>query len=259
VITEVRVRNRKKIPAKWWPKVTNLARRKVFRLKPGLNILWGRNGSGKTTLLKSIARTLHAEQGGQTIVTPTSLNACFGLFGHEENDYLNGLHVVHDGQGVLNFDPDHTVGLQSGYFDDDFFDQGLRNLMLKESSGITTLAKMSAIAETVFLGDPWPGIAWKVRKDDTRAKLVEETLKGELPKGQPTVLMDEPDRSLDLPHRVGIWKRLPEKAGDFQFIVATHSVLALNVPGANYIELSKGYLKECRASLKRFLPLERAK
>jgi hypothetical protein len=39
----------------------------------------------------------------------------------------------------------------------------------------------------------------------------------------------------------------------FQVIVATHSPFALGIPGANYIEMTPGYLRECLTAAQRFV------
>jgi len=272
VISELRVVDKDKTCIKWWTKVEAFKRRTVFKFKPGLNILWAPNGHGKTTLLLAIARMLHAEQGRNTTITQQSLTELFG-FGmrsfrrgsdkmtHEElaeEEFKSGLLPVHDGQSVMYFDPGHAVGLSRGgaAFDEDFFMEGVGSLASRGSAGETTLQRMNGIF-AVFLGKaPWPDIKYTMERRGvndlwgTRIDVVAEFLKGTIPKGQPTILLDEPDRSLDIPYQFGIWRALPRDSKNFQIIVATHSLFALNIPGAHYIDMKKGYLKQCRDVMK---------
>ena len=44
MIAELRITDIEKIPTRWWGDVEAIARKKVFKFKPGLNVLWGPNG-----------------------------------------------------------------------------------------------------------------------------------------------------------------------------------------------------------------------
>lgn len=70
--------------------------------------------------------------------------------------------------------------------------------------------------------------------------------------GPHTMILDEPDQSLDLDMQARFWGAIPHIVRDknLQVIAATHSVFAAILPGANYIELTPGYLAEVRAALK---------
>ena len=70
-----------------------------------------------------------------------------------------------------------------------------------------------------------------------------------LPPGPLTVLLDEPDLHLDIPSQANLWKQLVDLAKREQVIVTSHSVFAVAVPGAAYIDLVPGYLAECRKSV----------
>lgn len=64
--------------------------------------------------------------------------------------------------------------------------------------------------------------------------------------GPPTLLLDEPDRSLSIPNQAEFWKILYKVSEKVQVIVATHSIFALYAPSSNVIEMQEDYLKECR-------------
>ncbi len=113
---------------KWWSKVPALQNRS-FNFTPGLNILFGPNGCGKSTLLLQMAEILHAEQGGQSTVTESSLRKIFRLFPFhlscdEKNVFdqkiINSINLKHDGQGIYFLNPSKEVGILSHQFDDDF-------------------------------------------------------------------------------------------------------------------------------------------
>ena len=65
--------------------------------------------------------------------------------------------------------------------------------------------------------------------------------------GVPTLLFDEPDRSLDIPLQARFWElmALVGIRRERQIIAASHSVFALGLPGVNYIEVVPGYMDKC--------------
>lgn len=234
---------------------------KSVEFEPGLNILWGGNGTGKSTILSIIARMLHCEQGGRTCVTKDSIQVVFEVpntdpksrHGERSNTLAAGVFPVHDGQCVLHFDPGHAVGLAFGgaAFDWDFAGTGVANAMFRGSSGQVTMERCNEVLGTIVQPEKWPKTEWKVSlKNDPCIAQVENFLKGTLKTGQPTVLLDEPDRSLSMKLQAGLWTNLAARySKKVQIIAASHSPLALRLPGVNYIEMTPGYLAECEKVL----------
>lgn len=245
-----------KTPVPWLSKVETFKEPRTLEFKPGLNILWGRNGSGKTSLTKVLARLLHCEQSGQPCVTQESLLALNADQILDEVNLKKGLRIQHDGQGTRHFDPGHAPGLVGGAaaFDGDFMTEGLANAMFKGSAGQTTLFRFDRLMGEVITGTV-PEVIWKFSRDrcnSTWARRVELAtffLQGNATKGLPTMLLDEPERSYDLNTQVGIWRFLRAYADQVQFIVASHSLFALKIPEAHYIELSPRYLAKSEAAL----------
>ena len=238
---------------KWLSKVPALATpNKTFEFKPGLNILWGKNGCGKTTLLHLMGRLFHCEQGGMPVITEGSLREIMGGAMDRKNPY-KAVEIKHNGQGVCYFDPSHAVGLSGGSFDWDFGMEGITNVMAKGSAGETTLRRLSSVLKNVT-DRKAPAIQNKFgdRANEVWQKYLDSSknfLKGTEPKGQPTVLFDEPERSFDLPTQTAIWRWIRSYAQENQFIVASHCMFALNISEANYIELEPGYLETSRRCL----------
>lgn len=75
-----------------------------------------------------------------------------------------------------------------------------------------------------------------------------ETLKRAPDQRIPTVLLDEPDRSLSIPWAANLWTNLANKADKekVQIIAATHCPFAIDLPGVTYLETEPGYLDRCR-------------
>jgi predicted ATPase len=251
MLHSVTVKNPAKLPVSWWASAEGLRNRKVFKFKPGLNILWGRNGSGKSTLLALLAKIFHAEQGGYSCVTMTSCRQLVDLnFRKGVPQWRNGFAVKHDGKPVFYANPAKAIGLDGGGFDEAFMLQGLANSLHKGSAGETTVHRVREALEKfnrgtreieyrneVGVNSYWDEVFAGIRK----------ILAANAPKGPFTIILDEPDRSLDLDWSLRLWEQeIPKIAEKFQVLVATHSVLAIDVPGANYIELTPGYRESVR-------------
>jgi len=239
------IKNVNKTPCKWWPKVEGLKRRKTLRFKAGLNILWGRNGTGKSTLLTALARYFHCEQGGHSVVTGNSVRAMsLDLF---RDDLCTGMKVEHDGQPVFYVNPSQAIGLIGGGagFDDDFFMEGVMNTTAHISAGQTTLMRTNMVMKKLKEGVK--EIEFKQKPPEGIEKMLKPTSDE---KGPVTILLDEPDRSMDIDFARQLWDLLPLLARERQIIVATHHPFALGcdneVYQANFIDLGdKEYRGTC--------------
>ena len=268
MIHNITIKDPKKTPVPWLPKVPFLATEgTVIGFKPGLNILFGPNGSGKTTLLLALARVFHCEQGGVPTITHESLRGLelrgSPLANHKLNA-LEGIEVKHDGRIVGHFDPNKTVGTIGGAFDDDFMDEGLRSIMLKGSAGQLHTDRMARVLNRKP-GPPddkvgshgKPGDVWY----DMHAEAL-DAMKANAPvspEDQPTWLLDEPERSLDITARANLWCALGKGCASRQVILASHDpiIVILTMSGAvkaHFIETKPGYLKECREVLEVLSP-----
>lgn len=224
----------------WVSKVAALKQKIEF--KPGLNVLWGRNGCGKSTLLEGIARMFHCHQSGRQVITNSSRH-----YDVERHGDFTSLKIDHDGAPVMFFDPSQKVGLLSlgGAFDDDFLMEGVRAVGFKASTGQMTIQHFADRVIT-FERDADKSVK---RKTNHEHKEWDAFLLGTGEKASPTILCDEPDRGLDGPTQLVLWRYLRAAARSYQVIVASHSLFALDLPEANYIEMTPNYLEEGRETL----------
>ena len=132
--------------------------------------------------------------------------------------------------------------------------------MFKGSSGQTTKFRISSLFSSV-LGESLPEKKWKAYKrreppdaqdefnvTQYRAQqLIEETLTGSGELGPRTVLLDEPDTNIDIESQVVLWRCLQYAGQTIQVIVASHSLYALQIKEANYIEVDPTdvYIDKC--------------
>ncbi len=255
MIESIAINDPNDTPITWWGKNKTLQNLASARFSRGLNILWGKNGSGKSSLLAMIAKLFHAEQSRYSVVTHDSITSLWSSSATRKRP--KGVDIVHDGQGVAYFDPQHKVGLIGGLagFDYDFLDEGLGSIFTKGSSGQLVTHELGKILSKLKDKNTLE-VEFKTQKGDVnslwykRIEAVENYLKPSIDKGPITLLLDEPDRSLDLPNQKLLWRGLRNISQKYQLIVASHSPFAANVKDAVYIELSDGYLTECREALK---------
>jgi len=256
MIYKLDIRDATQTPVKWLSSVEAFKTPRTFEFKPGLNILWGRNGSGKTSLTKVLARLFHCEQGNHPAVSQESLSELLGGDRFNPINLSKGLAIEHDGQGVRHFDPGHAVGLTAGgaAFDWDFGMEGIQNQLFKGSAGQTNMFRFDRILNEIVTGEV-PEVTWKIQRElvndvwRERIDLAKSILKKNGKKGPPTILLDEHERSYDLNAQVGVWRLLRAYSDQVQFIVASHSLFALKIPDAHYIELSPRYLAGSEAVL----------
>ncbi len=196
------------------------------------------------------------------VVTQSSVGELFDIgtvLAKDPEKLIRSVKVDHDGQGVRHFDPSHATGLLGGgaAFDWDFGTEGIVNTMFKGSAGQTTLFRFrfDQLLGTYLKEGKAPKIDYRVDKNrvnslwNERIKLIEKVLKGKGALGPVTIMMDEPERSFDLPMQVQCWRFIRAYSQKVQFIVASHSIFALNIPDANYIEMESGYLEASKAAL----------
>lgn len=258
MITTLTIKDPKRLPTPWWSDTPALLDRHRWEFPSGLTILWGPNGCGKSTVLTLLARLLHAEQGGRSTITETSIRALWKRkisFGGQDPhrdmnlDYLLGGEVETDGQAVRYVNPSRPLGLINGHLDDDFFEKGLQAVLAKGSAGqkaghavVDLIRDRGSFEVQDHMG--YLNEIWAAAKEATTV-----CLRPTIPKGPPTLLLDEPDLHFDLPSQATLWEQLVRVAKTEQIIAASHSVFAVDVPGATYIDLVPGYLEECRRSV----------
>lgn len=148
------------------------------------------------------------------------------------------------------------VKIGSGGLDDDFYKDGLLNVISRASTGQTTLRRMDrCLAVLTGKAEPPKKIDWRIKSaianDVWRAKLknVENLLAPAISKGQPTVLLDEPESGMSLLWQAALWRKVLASqavAERCQIICASHSPFCLGIPHAHYIEMEKDYIANCQ-------------
>jgi ABC-type cobalamin/Fe3+-siderophores transport system ATPase subunit len=251
MIEKLIIKNPKDMIVPWWHEVPQLKQFKEIEFKKGLNILFGPNGSGKSTIIRSLAIHFMCYTSGRPIINENSINEFFGGIFNENSK--SGYEIIHDGQIVHYFSPILKLGFDS-YGQTDFKQIGEAIETMesqKYSSGNKALHTMNRIltslTNTDYIEDKLNGKVndvWQKKID-----IIHRLLKGSGKQKQRTLLLDEPDKNLDIPKQITFWNYIQEWAKQFQVIIASHNIFALKVK-ANFIELQQGYIEKCKNGLK---------
>lgn len=247
--------------------------RQEITFKPGLNIFLGRNGSGKSTVLKMLGDGLCATQSGISAVTTEVISSQIDMMSSigarlrnpsapvsEMTDRI-GLSLVHDGQPVVYCDPRRTAGISGGALPDDMVDAGIIEAMTvhRRSHGELALYRVNPALAMLNGKVEFPDrIQRMVQRDQINDRwqmaldLLEARLQARVEKGQPTILLDEPETNYSLVWQARLWDILarPDVADRFQIIVASHSAFALGIAHAHYVEMTPGFRDEAEDALR---------
>lgn len=231
-----------------------------IEFKPGLNIIVGPNGSGKSSILTSIANHLGANQSGYSVITKKWLQDIdWDSESSEIETIVSPVDIEHDGQPIVFGDPRRRAGLTNSGIDEEFYGEGLLEHinMSQESSGEQNNRRITPYLEILQNKIEFPtnfvdsinvnniNSLWKNRFNEVYHKW----LSGNIPLGQPTILLDEPESGLGLMNQILLWNKILKSkkiAEKFQIILVSHSLECLNIDHANYIELRSGYLNACQ-------------
>lgn len=222
-----------------------------LEFKKGINLLWGPNGVGKSTIIKAIAKSGMAEETGRSKLASGVAMSWLGFGNDDKKPYR----IPNDGQTFLYFDPSITYGTHGGaHFDDDNFMLGLQNMMSSNGQSTGQFAREQLIRVLHSVGqDTRPTFGYKRQEvNDQYQKVYDEFQNFFMPvmdTGPVTLLMDEPERSFDIPNRAEMWDSMFElvAAGHLQIIVASHDpLLLLETREIHVIDLEPGYFERCK-------------
>jgi energy-coupling factor transporter ATP-binding protein EcfA2 len=235
-----------------------------FSFNDKLNVFFGNVGSCKSTALKTMAAYCGIPTGGWTSISdPTKLG--YNNISHFPYCYRN--YTPNRIDAVVEWD-----GTPTFYNDSEALSKNDNTWFFQKASqsadGITTEAEqMDILASKPSSGQ------YRIHKINKIMRVIQEPpqlnivppyiLNKELANievqyiqslprnGKITLLLDEPEKALSIPKQIELFDVLLKLSEHFQLIIATHSPFILSYKKANIIDITPGYVKECKTLIKK--------
>lgn len=267
MIRSVTVRDARCAPYSYVADIPALKEGTTIEFKPGINIIVGANGCGKSTLIKTIATYLLCGNG--CMKTPTGYNSVGDAVNDrhlwdptEGEKLLDGVDVAHDYNGVA-FILRNSYEMENGdaLRDMDSFVSAYKRRV--SSMGENTMFSIQTLFDVMFadkgveyLAFPVAnlkkimdnaGDVWKERLRQLLQYYKRNQVTDLTPEDfQYTVLMDEPDRNLDIYNLDQVADILSQDKEMTQLIATVHNPLLIarlsQKPNVNIIEMTEGYV-----------------
>lgn len=267
MIRSVTVRDARCAPYSYIADIPALKEGTTIEFKPGINIIVGANGCGKSTLIKTIATYLLCGNG--CMKTPTGYNSVGDAVNDrhlwdptEGEKLLDGVDVAHDYNGVA-FILRNSYEMENGdaLRDMDSFVSAYKRRV--SSMGENTMFSIQTLFDVMFadkgveyLAFPVAnlkkimdnaGDVWKERIRQLLQYYKRNQVTDLTPEDfQYTVLMDEPDRNLDIYNLDQVADILSQDKEMTQLIATVHNPLLIarlsQKPNVNIIEMTEGYV-----------------
>lgn len=227
----------------------NVLSGKNFEFSDGVNIIIGKNGSGKTSLIELIKKIFFCTNRRY----PDLKTEEFEHLSYDNQDeflknieitadFTKSIYSLRNGEKPTNFS--HA---------NDFF----RNIELNSlSSGESIFADISCLFEDIFDNYEKTSNFQKNIRDRLEYlnfKSVDDYYNKHQLKDKQlpiTILMDEPDKGLDVEHLEELYNVLKTNRKDIQLIVIIHNIALIKklskLNYVNIIEMSEGYLEKIK-------------
>lgn len=262
MITEIIINDKNKTPINYFGELKIFKNKKVFNFKSGVNILVGPNGSGKSTLFNLISSFFFCEDTMYSRV-PNNGFEMPKLWKMFKEELLDGVDIKSDYKGLL-FRYKPSLEMTKDNVLDNFDNFNLFINSRNASIGEQTIQALGTLFEKMFndenldLRFPFDKFkkrynncneSWNKKIKDLEEYYRRNTIKieGEY---QFTVLLDEPDRNLDIENINSIYNILSYKKPNTQIIAIIHNPILIyklsKNKEINFIEFEKGYIDKIK-------------
>lgn len=257
MITSVKIKDNTKTPFEYVSNIEAFENGREFIFKPGVNVIVGKNGSGKSTLLNIISMYALCEKSMCSEMPAEALD--FPPIFDDDDKVLDGIDILSDYAGkVFRLLPPAEMNRDSVLKNISNFDLYVNNI--RRSYGEKVVLSLESLFNLMFGQKDYTfpiqdlveykkksNAFWIKRIDNllkyykrNRITLTESSF-------EYTVLMDEPDRNLDIDNIMQIYNVLSFHKPQTQIIAIVHNPALIyklsKLDCVNFIEMTEGYLK----------------
>lgn len=261
MLNSVYIEDNKKAPLHYLEKLPTFKNGKEYIFKPGINIIIGPNGCGKSTLINLISSYLFCERGMVTKI-PNEAFLFPKIFDFENESILNGIKIHHDFRSIcFRYKPSmemnesevmDNISNFSMFLNGKSASTGEKTLeslgfLFKEFNNQKTyefpIKKLKELADNV--NDLWKNKINSLLNyyEENKIKITQEEFEF-------TLLLDEPDRDLDIDNIESIYNILSYQKPKTQVIAVIHNPILIyklsKLDYINWIEMKKGYLNKIK-------------
>lgn len=252
MVEKIVIRDNKKSPVSYISKIQIFKNGKVFEFKPGVNVIVGKNGCGKTTLMKLIESYLLVDKTECSKgMFNSNINRLFGL----GRELLDGVDVYADYKKNvfrLCHASEKTNDDSMKNFDafTEFFTQ------IKSSTGEGVVVALNSMFKRMFCEKAQLQFDFDKAGGDGSYKEYGTYVNGHrvTEHNEWTILMDEPDRNLDIENMSNILGILSFHKPNTQIIAVVHNPLLIcalsKIKDVHMIEMTRGYVSKVRKLVK---------
>lgn len=235
-----------------------------FNFKPGINILIGGNGCGKSTLLKLIYNLTLCTRTHSSRV-PSDILVLSDLF--EDNNLLDGAIVEHDYRSVV-FRLLPSIEVEGNNVMSSIETFSAKYYQYSNSVGESMLDAVSLLFKVMFedttdyvfpikklkeLSENSTS-TWRTRIESLLSYYEKNACKVTPEDFEYTVLMDEPDRNLDIDNITSLYNILSKRKELTQMIAVVHNPILIyklsKLDYINFIEVEPNYLYKVKNLIK---------
>ena len=245
MVNKVIIRDNTKAPIRYLPELKAFKNGKTFAFKDGVNVIVGENGSGKTTLMNLIRHYLlvdytECSRGKFNC----NINSLYRLVG---DGFCDGVDVYADYKRNTFRLCHHGEKVGEDILDS-FASLGQHLDEVSSSTGEGVLVATNYLFRYIFSKEVKLTFDYEQFNEGNRPEYA-EYIKAHRQEGASewTILMDEPDRNLDIENIGQIKGILSFHKPATQIIAVVHNPLLIvalsRMSNVNIIEMTKGYVK----------------